>query len=184
MANRSFDAGTLAAVIGSHVPYVFFVEMGFSVPLRVCTAAYNMVSGGNTWLGLGTLGALDAVTEQASMEATGVKLTLSGVPPDLIAITLAEQYQGRYCSIWFAPLKADMQLISAPVPIFSGRMDTMDVEVGDTATITLTCESRMVAWDRAKVRRFNHEDQISRYPDDLGLIYVSQMVEKSLVWGR
>lgn len=181
---RALDGGTVAAVTGGHVPYLFFVQLDFSQPLRVCSAGYDIDWNGFTWLGLGALGNIEPIQEQASLEATGVRLTLSGVPSDLVAVSLAEQYQGRSCQIWFAPLREDLQLVVQPIRLFSGRMDTMATEVGETATITLSAESRMVAWDRAKVRRYNHEDQISRYPGDLGFIYVSQMVERNLSWGR
>ena len=77
-----------------------------------------------------------------------------------------------------------MQLVAQPIRLFSGRMDTMDTEVGDTATITVTAESRMVSWDKARVRRYNNEDQQNRYPGDRGFEFVSQMVEKNLLWGR
>lgn len=181
---RAIDGSTAGALAAGHVPYLFFVQLDFTQPLRVCSAGYNVDWNGFSWLGLGALGAIDPIQEQASLEAIGVRLTLSGVPSEMIAIALAEQYQGKSCQIWFAPLREDLQLLSQPIRLFAGRMDTMDAEVGDTATITLSAESRMVAWDRPKTRRYNHEDQISRYPGDLGFIYVSQMVERNLSWGR
>ncbi|WP_367394521.1 hypothetical protein [Cupriavidus sp. Agwp_2] len=181
---RALDGSTLAAVTAGHVPYLFFVQMDFSQPLRVCSAGYDIDWNGATWVGLGTLGSIEPIQEQASLEAIGVRLTLSGVPTDLIAITLGEQYQGRPCQIWFVPLREDLQLAGQPVRIFSGRMDTMDTEVGETATITVSAESRMVSWDKARSRRFNNEDQQSRYPGDRGFEFVPQMVSKELVWGR
>ncbi|MCA3182035.1 MAG: hypothetical protein INH13_00185 [Cupriavidus sp.] len=182
--DRQIDASTVSAVVASHVPYVYFVQMEFSSALRVCSAGYDMDWNGATWLGLGSLGSIEPIQEQASLEAIGVRLTLTGVPTDLISITLGEQYQGKACQIWFAPLGEDLRIVSQPVRLFSGRMDTMDVEVGETATITVTAESRMVSWDKARVRRYNNEDQRSKYPNDRGFEYVSQMVEKELLWGR
>lgn len=181
---RQLDAVTVAAVNGPHVPYLYFVQLDFSTPLRVCSAGYDMVWNGQTWLGLGALGGLEPIEEQAGTEAIGVRLTLTGVPTSMIAISLAEQYQGRACQIWFAPLREDLRLVVQPIRLFSGRMDTMGTEVGDTATITLSAESRMVSWDKPRVRRYNNEDQQSRYPGDRGFEYVSQMVEKQLLWGR
>ncbi|NUA26102.1 hypothetical protein [Cupriavidus basilensis] len=181
---RILDASTVGAVSARHVPYLFFVQLDFSQPLRVCSAGYDITWNGYTWLGIGALGNIEPIQEQASLEATGVRLTLSGVPTELVAISLAEQYQGRPCQIWFVPLREDLQLAVQPIRLFSGRMDTMSTEVGDTATITLSAESRMVTWDRAKVRRYNHEDQYARYPGDRGFEYVPQMVEKQLMWGR
>ncbi|CAG2152694.1 hypothetical protein LMG19282_04259 [Cupriavidus campinensis] len=182
--NRSMDAGTAAGVIASHVPYLFFVRMDFSQPLCVCSASYDVFWNGINWVGLCTLGNIEPIQEQASLEAIGIRLTLSGVPSELIAITLGEQYQGRPCQIWFAPLRDDMRLLVDPVRLFYGRMDTMDTEVGDTATITVSAESRMASWDRPKIRRYNNEDQQGRYAGDRGFEYVAQMVEKNLLWGR
>ncbi|AOZ02264.1 hypothetical protein BKK81_23565 [Cupriavidus sp. USMAHM13] len=181
---RPLDQATAAAVRAGHVPYLFFVQMDFSQPLRVCSAGYDIEWNGATWLGIGALGGIEPIQEQAGLEAIGVRLTLAGVPPELIAITLAEQYQGKACQIWFAPLREDLRLFGEPVRLFAGRMDTMNTSVGETATITLSAESRMVAWERARTRRYNHEDQQSRFPGDRGFEYVSQMVEKQLIWGR
>ncbi|WP_137923955.1 hypothetical protein [Cupriavidus sp. 2SB] len=182
--SRGIDSGTVAALRAAHVPYLFLVELSFTSPLRVSSAAYDIVWNGYTWLGLGTLGSLEPIQEQAALEATGVRLTLTGVPTEMIAISLGEQYQGRPCQIWFAPLRDDMQLVVQPVRLFSGRMDTMDTEVGDTATISVSAESRMVSWDRARTRRYNNDDQQTRYPGDRGFEFVPQMVEKQLLWGR
>lgn len=181
---RQIDGATAAAVRAGHVPYLFFVRLDFDQPLCVCSAGYDIVWNDITWLGLGALGGIEPIEEQAGLEAIGLRLTLTGVPTDLIAITLGEPYQGRPCQVWFAPLSEDLQLVYQPVRLFYGRMDTMDTEVGDTATITVSAESRMVAWDRPKVRRYNNEDQQARHPGDRGFEYVSQMVEKNLLWGR
>ncbi|WP_434033724.1 hypothetical protein [Cupriavidus sp. a3] len=181
---RALDGGNVSLITADHVPYVFFVQLDFSQPLRVCSAGYNMDWNGATWLGLGALGSIEPIQEQASLEATGVRLTLSGVPSEYVAIMLAEQYQGRPCRIWFAPLRWDLQLGFAPIPLFSGRMDVPTIDVGETASITVSAESKMVAWDRARVRRYNNEDQQSRYPGDRGFEFVPQMVERQLQWGR
>ena len=115
---RALDAMTVAAVKAGHVPYLFFVRLDFEQPLRVCSAGYNIVWNGITWLGLGALGGIEPIEEQAGLEAIGVRLTLTGVPTDLIAITLGEQYQGKPCQIWFTPLSEDLQLVYQPVRLF------------------------------------------------------------------
>ncbi|WP_313818721.1 hypothetical protein [Cupriavidus sp.] len=181
---RPLDIATAAAVRAAHVPLLHLVQLDFSTPLRLCTAGYDVVWNGSTWLGVGMVGSIEPIQEQATLEAIGVNMTLSGVPADLVAATLAEHYQGRPCQIWVAPLREDLQIVTQPVRLFSGRMDTMDTEVGETATITLSAESRMVSWDKARVRRYNNEDQQSRYPGDRGFEFVAQMVEKDLLWGR
>ena len=168
----------------SHVPGLCFVRLDFNQVLRLCNLAYNFTWNNEEWIGLGTLGGIGELSESTDLQAKGVSLTLSGVPPDLIATALGESYQGKRAQVWYAPLDDDHQLISDPIRIFFGRVDTMDADVGEMATITLNAESKLVDWSRSRVTRYNHEDQIAKYPDDLGFQYVAELVEKELVWGR
>ena len=54
---------------------------------------------------------------------------------------------------------------------------------GDTATIKLTAESRLIDLDRSRERRFTSEDQKIEFPDDKGLEYVDDLQDKEIVWG-
>ena len=78
----------------------------------------------------------------------------------------------------------DYQIIADPVVVFKGRMDTMDIEVGKTSSVTVSVESRLVDWERPRIRRYNDADQRSEFPTDRGCRYVAQMVSKDLPWGR
>lgn len=174
------------ALAAENVPLLCFIELAFqSGTVRVCNAAYNFDWNGHTWLGRGDVIGIAPVQEGANLEAHGVSMRLSGVPSEYIAIALAEHYQGRAAKIWAAPLDAEYRIIADPVLVFNGRMDTMPINMaGGTATIELTAESRLVDWERPRVRRYNDADQQAEYPGDLGLKLVEQMVEKELIWGR
>ena len=148
------------------------------------TGTTTISYGGDDYLGVGAFAGVDPVQEGTDVQPYGIKLTLSGVPTDLISVALGEDYQGRDVSLYLALLDSDHQPIADPVLLFLGRMDYMEVEVGNTSIVTVTAESRLIDWDRARVRRFNNEDQIDRYPSDRGLEFVPQMVEKELIWGR
>lgn len=181
---RSISPPQDAALQAPHVPGLCLVQLDFSQTLRLCNLGYNFSWNGYEWTGLGTFGSVEPVQEDAALEAKGVNLTLSGIPSDLIATALGEQYQGKRVQIWYAPLDDGLQIIGAPVRVFYGRIDTMDIEAGETSTITLAAESKLVDWARPRVARFNHEDQIAKYPDDKGFEYVAKMVEVQLIWGR
>jgi hypothetical protein len=62
-------------------------------------------------------------------------------------------------------------------------MDTPEISEGDTCTIRLNTEGRLADFERARVRRYNGEDQALVDVTDRGLDYVPQMVEKQLNWG-
>lgn len=172
-----------AALAAANVPMLALVSMDFSSSfLYVTNAGYNIQWNGQTWLGLGRLGAIEAIKESPDLAANAVNLKLSGVPAASVNQALTEHYQGRNCIIYAAPLSADYTILADPVEIFSGRMNTMDLDIGTTATITLNVESRLADWDRPRVRRYNDADQQQEYSGDLGLQYVEQMVEKVLDW--
>jgi hypothetical protein len=182
---RALTEDVVTALQADNVPLLVLVELQFETgTVRCCNAGYNFEYGGNTWTGLGNLGGISAVAEGEQLEMYGITLTLSGVPPEMIALALSSGYQGRPATIWLAPLTNSYALLNDPVIIFKGRMDTMPIEVGNTATIQLTVESKLVDWERPRERRYNHADQISEYPDDLGFEFVAQMTEKEIIWGR
>lgn len=175
----------VSVIAADNVPLLLFAELVFdSGTLRVTNAGHDMSWDGHNWTGVGQLGSIDAVQEGADLQAYGIKLALSGIPSDYVATALGEHYQGRACRVWLAFLDSDYRVLADPVLVFSGRMDTMDVDMGNTATITVSAESRLIDLERARVRRFNHEDQQIDYPGDLGFQYVPFMVERELLWGK
>jgi hypothetical protein len=148
------------------------------------TGVSTIPFGGDDYLGVGTFGDVSPVSESVASKPYSISLTLSGVPAALISVTLNEQYQGRDAKIFLAMLDSEHQLIADPVLLFRGRIDTMDMVIGETATISMTVQSRMADWDKPRVRRYNHEDQIVNHPTDKGFEFTPQMVERTLVWGR
>lgn len=182
---RSLTTSAKDAFRELNFPSLVFVELDIvGGILRLCNAAYTFSWNGYDWTGIGTLGSIDAVSEGSALQMYGCTLNLSGVPPELISEAMSVNYQGRSATIWLAPLTSDYVIIADPVVVFKGRMDTMDIELGETATISLAVESRLVDWERPRVRRFNDEDQRSEYPNDRGFKYVDQMMQKDLPWNR
>ena len=63
-------------------------------------------------------------------------------------------------------------------------MDLMTIEDGgETASISVTAESRLIDLNRAKERRFTDNDQKIDYPDDKGLQHIQGLQEKQISWG-
>lgn len=184
MPDRGMTTATKNALEADQVRAVVFVEMSFpSGFLRMNNSAMNITWNGYEWLGVGRLGSIDQIEEGNTLEARGLRFAITGIDPANVAIAIGQQYQGRDCKVWFAPLNENYSTIADPVLIFWGRLDTMDVELGTTATITVGAESRLADWDRPRVRRYNAEDQYITDPADKGFEFVPQMVEKQIRWG-
>lgn len=182
---RALDASQSAALAAAHTSGVAFVQLDFTSTLRLSTLPYNFPWNGYTWTGAGQLGSIDEIGENIDLQARGVALTLTGIDPSLVSTALGEQYQGKQCQIWYCPLNPDNgQLIGTPIRIFAGRIDTMDIEVGEKAAITLNAESRLIDFFRPRISRYTDAEQQARFPGDLGLQFVNSLQDKTIIWGR
>jgi hypothetical protein len=184
---RDLNASLSTAITEPVVAPAFFFKAEFPGGDLLAWSGYgNITFGGDTYLGVGDFGGVDKVDETADVRANGAAFTLSGIPSELIAIALLEEYQGRPCTLFLGALNlTNGTIIGTPYPILSGRMDVMSIEEGaDTGTITLTVENRLIELYRAKERRYTHEDQQIDFPGDLGLEYVAGLQEKPINWGQ
>jgi hypothetical protein len=182
---RALTSAVQTAIAGANVPLMIAVELAFdSGYVRVNNSGQNFVYGGNTFIGIGAMGSIDAIKEGGNLEAYGIALTLSGIDPGMIAMALGENCQGRACKVWLTFLDENYTILNDPLLPFDGRMDTMSIELGETAAVTVTAESRLIDLERPRVRRYNHEDQIAQFPSDKGLEFVALAVEHEVLWGR
>lgn len=182
---RDISPQMITASEGEVVRPVTAAELSFASGfVRLNTSPYAITIEGNQYLGVGSFGNASAIQEGSDQQAYGITLTLSGIPPELVSIALGEHYQGRSCRVFLVLLNSAHAVVSTPIVLWAGRMDTMDIELGETATITVSAESRLVDWERPRIRRYTSEDQRADYPDDKGFEFVPQMQEKELVWGR
>lgn len=177
-------AAALAAIKDGNVPLVVLIEMDLSGGfIRVNNSSQNFTWNGYTWVGLGVLGSIGRIDENSDLSAAGITFQLSGVPQEDITFALAQQYQGRSLKMWIAPLNSNHIIIVDPIGPYEYRMDTMDIELGQTATITVSAESRLIDWERSWGLRYTDEEQRRLYPTDMGLQFVPQMAEKQIKWG-
>lgn len=182
---RSLTTAAENATLADHLAALVFVALDFSSGVtRVCTAAHDVDWDGYTWIGAAKVGRIEPIKESGELGVYGIAMELSGVDTSLVTVMLTEHYQGRSAELWFAPLDADLQVIADPAGPFQYRMDLMTIEMGATATIRLTAESRLADWDRPRVRRYNLADQQLVDLTDDSMKWVEQMAERQLIWGR
>jgi len=155
-----------------------------SAPVYLNTSATTIVYDGNSYLGAGQLGSISRVEEKAEIESSSIELALSGIPTEYISLSLQEKYQGRPVKIYLALLDSNFVVIGTPLTLFVGKMDYMQVVLGESATISVVCNSILSDWNRPRVRRYNNEDQQIEYPLDKGFKFVQQEVEQEIVWGQ
>jgi len=165
---------------------IFLVRMVFdSSQLNIWSGVGDISFDSVTYTGLGDLLSISDIKETSDISATGINVSLSGVKTSLIAIAKNQDYQGRELTVRLGAFNETGSLIADPVIIFSGFMDTMTIaEAGSYSTISIAVENKLVALERAKVRRYTAEDQKIEHPTDKGFEFVTSIVQKEIFWGR
>jgi hypothetical protein len=194
--------------ISEDVVYPFFAtELRFDDNIiRMWTGQGTLVlEDGTEWIGLGQLLSISSIEETSEMAVKGATITLSGIPSELLSLALSTPYQGRIAKIYFGTFqqgsilqetgnyillegggRINLESMSTGFnELFSGYMDQMNIEeAGDTATIEMAVENKLIDLERARVARFTSGYQKSIYPDDDGLNFIEDLQDKKIPWGR
>lgn len=182
---RAFSPALQAATLADVVRPFYAVEMDFAGGwVRANSTPYTLTINGQASLGIGKFGGIAPIEETGELSAYQMAVQLWGVPLDMVGIALAEQYQGRAAFIWFGALAENHTVIASPVVFFAGRIDTMAIELGETASVSVTMENRLADWDRPRARRYTNEDQQATFPGDRFFEFVPRMQDVTLKWGR
>lgn len=183
---RSLETAMSTAVAADYIRPILLVHCDFdSGDLNMWTGIGSLLHDGKTYVGTGNLLDISGLQETNQLAAQGITVTLSGVLSSLLEKARDEDYQGRTLEVLFGAIDDNGDIIDDPVVMFSGFMDTMTIlDGGDTATISISVENRLIEFERTRVRRYTAEDQKIDYPDDKGLEFVAALEEKEIVWGR
>lgn len=207
MATRSLTPVFEAALDDKVFRPFYTVQLDFDEgTVRFWTGIGTLVLGGASYAGAGNLLDISVVDETSDLSARGMELTLSGISSDVLPRALTSPYQGRKCTVGFGAFSANSGLLKQDGDyillqdgskilleltlgglntVFVGYMDMMDIkDAGDSATIILKVENKMITLERARIARYNSGYQKSIYPNDLGLDYVESLQEQELTWGN
>ena len=178
--SRSVTGGFAALLAAEHVVAFPLVEMQLATgTLYICGAAHDVTWGGNTYISARGLGDIEAITETDS-EIKGLAFTLQGVTPDIIALALADQSQGRPVTVRLAALSGTTLEVDSNV--WSGYIDTLSVIDGPQPVVRVTAEHRLISWQQTQPLRFSDADQQRLHPGDRFFQHAEQTLTKTLVW--
>ena len=190
--SRTVPAALLTALDSDEIEVFYAVDLAFdSGNMRLWTGYGNKTINSQTYTGTGDLLTIDGLEEVSDLSARGTTLTLNGLDSTIVSYALTEEYQGRLVTIYWG-------VGSNTVEVFRGYMDKMTIQdAGETSTISLTVESRLIALERANVRRYTREShsavRLRKWLDDGNsgapaadtfFDWTTQLQDKQIVWGR
>jgi hypothetical protein len=185
---RSMSVAMLAALQAKQLLPAIFVSIGFSSgTVYMWNGLGSITWNGHTWTGVGSFGGISAVQEGATIEASGITLSLSGIDNALLADVNQNLQLGLPVAVYLGlfDVASPTSLLPDPLVAWTGAVDQPTVEVdGATATISINCEHRLVDMNVAVDRRYTHDDAQIDHPGDLGFQFVNSLQEVTLYWGR
>lgn len=184
--SRDGTAGFLSAIAaGSSSPVLLFEAEFASGWLRLWTGIGPISWNSYTWTGAGNLVGVSPMTETADLRAVGITISLSGMPSALISTALGQSRQGKIGRVYLGFLNSSGAIVADPYLSFEGRLDVPTIaDQGDSCTISISYESRLIDLDRPRERRYTGEDQRMDHPEDRGFDNVASLQDASIVWGR
>lgn len=166
-------------------PAIFFEGQFVTGPLHVWTGIGTITWGGRTWTGIGTLGNITAIEEGTTVEAKGTVVTFSVFDATVLSDVLGEFQVNSPVAVYLGQFDATSNLIASPIPAFVGRMDQPKTRVeGQTGTITINLESKMLTMNNSRARRYTNADQQMRHPGDGAFRFVDSIRNRVSYWGR
>ena len=187
---RSLHSDTIAEVqTDSVIPYFMaLVETG-NGDVAVWSGIGDIVSSVSgssiTYIGVGEFAMISPMKESQDLAARGINLSLSGIPSALLSILLGDVEQGRSVSVFMGFFNESTRTtINNEFELFNGIVDIPTVaESGDTATIAISAENRLIDLGKVRVRRYTQEDQARDDVTDLGFEFVPSLQDKEILFG-
>ncbi len=151
--------------------------------VRITTAPFDITFQGNTYRGVGGLGSVSDVEDNANLEPVSIDLTISGLDPSYLSLALDFQTHGRPATLWGVYFEPNSATIAGePFFLFRGQIDTMRIDAGEDASITVSVTSELAGWNAGEVRRWNDVDQQARFPGDHCFEFIATLPDKEVWW--
>lgn len=185
MTDRSLTAGFIAEITGGGAAPIALMKCYFdSGNLNLWTGIGDLTYNGDTYVGTGTILAIDKVKEQKKLVANGLNMTMTGLDQQIMDLVENEPYQGRSFELYIAMLDASGDIISDPYLWFEGSLDVMKtIDDGKSITVPVSIENVLVRLERALDTKYTSADQKREYANDTFYDFVPGIQNKEVVWG-
>ena len=182
--SRNLTTAVQNQLAASELQPFFAIKLAFDGgDVKLWTGYGDITVASETYTGGGELLSISPIEETVEIAAKGVNFALNGIDSSLVSVALTENYSGRSAKVYLGVISSGA-VVSDPYLVFDGRMDVMTIEdAGDTASISLSAESRLIDLERSRVRRYTNSDQQNQFPEDTCLRFVADLQDKEIAWG-
>ena len=166
-------------------------KIAFGVSLEFDSGTLNLWSGigdftgsdSLAYTGAGELLNIQNVEEDNELSSTNMTISISGLSANIVTYATTEDYQNRPVKIKMFFFHPDTHDEVGNVILFKGRMDTLTVTDGDSFSVVISAENKLIDLTRPKNLFYTAETQNFLYSGDKGLEFVSKIREQTVNWG-
>lgn len=161
------------------------IDLSATEDIRVHSGLGSFTIDGEVYTGVGDFGSIESIVQDGSTSPNGIKMTIAGLDTTLISDVLLDGYQGREVSVMLCIFAGDDYTDIHSHTIYKGLLDTMEIQYGETAIITVNVENALIAWFRSNTSRWNqatHHRMDDDNADDTFFEFVETNVEKEIVF--
>lgn len=188
---------TMAALSAPSIKYAEFVRLIMpDETYTFCNAASPITVGGVTYAGMGSFLGISEIQRDIKASSYDLRLMLTGIDPNNIAIILNSNIKGSTVEIWRGFLDADNQIITTPTLQFFKRYQgiisnfAINEDYNEQlrtriATAVASCSSmRLVLQNRVGGMRTNTTVWQTIYPNDTSMNRVSAITGMYFDFGK
>jgi hypothetical protein len=187
MASRAgIDTKTALRLSQDHQEIKFALKAEFDTDtVLIHTGQGDLVIGGETYIGAGTLLAISDIEDSKELKSAGVTFSISGMDAEVLGYALNENYQNRPISLYMAFVSGGTDDVDGYLTLYKGRMINIDISDDvNGSNITLQTENRLLDLRRPSNIRYTRESQEYLYSGDTSLDQVNKISQMNIEWGR
>ena len=166
-------------------------KIAFGVSLEFDSGTLNLWSGigdftgsdSLSYTGAGELLDIQNVEEDNELSSTNMTISISGLSANIVTYATTEDYQNRPMTIKMFFFHPDTDDEIGNVILFKGRMDTLTVVDGDSFSVVISAENKLIDLTRPKNLFYTAETQNFLHSGDKGLEFVAKIREQTVNWG-
>ena len=167
---------------------VHLITIGFGTPVNITDCGFRLtssVSGSSvTYSSSDFLISVPSFTEETDVTKTSLQIALSGADQTFISTCLNENIVNDSVDIFRGLLDSSNALIADPVLLYSGNIDTFQIDESETeSSVILTIVSHWADFEKKSARQTNNNSQQRFFSTDVGMNFSSQTVQ-DIKWGR
>lgn len=167
----------------------FAVSIDLPDPVFIWTGSGEISFADEDWVGIGSkdgecIGSLESIGEGTDGSATGVKVTLVGIPSEHREHIEDQAVRGAEFRVYIGALNETRQIVQAYKLLTKAKLDSYQIVDGIDLSVIVTGESRMLDQRRPSIKRYTDAAQQKKYPGDRFFEYMPQLPSIPILWAK